>query len=156
MNGLVLPVTGAAKDGEELYTHTSLLHASKQSGLQKSVMSTELKNALTCRLHSTPNPPTPRVFVHCCAEDSVYDTPIDPFFVALRVLRVAGDHIKLRQPQQLSHTAFFPTDPNIGPNLMHTALCRESGSSVVGSDSSELYDWDSLSMREGHAEGPHV
>ena len=65
------------------------------------------------------------------------------------------DHIKLRQPQQLSHTAIFhlATDPNIGPNLMHTAVCRESGSSVVGS---ELYDWDSLSVREGHAEGPHV
>ena len=47
--------------------------------------------------------------VQCCAEDSVYETPIDPFFVALRVLWVSGDHIKLRQPQQLSHTANIPT-----------------------------------------------
>ena len=40
----IKPGGGATKDGEKFYTHTSLLHASKQSGLQKSVMSTELKN----------------------------------------------------------------------------------------------------------------
>ena len=95
-----------------------------------------------------------RVCVNCCTEDSVYYTPINPLLVALRVLRVAGDHSKLRQPQQLSHTAIFPTDLNTGPHMMHTAVCRESFSLVVSSD--ELYDWDSLSMREGHAEGPHV
>ena len=83
----------------------------------------------------------------------IYDTPIDPFFVALRVLRVAEDHIKLRQPQQLSHTAPFPTDQNFGTKLIWTAVCRQSASSTAAV---ELYHRDSLSVRKLHAEGPQI
>ena len=91
--------------------------------------------------------------VHCCAEDSIYDTTIDTFSVALRVLRVAEDHIKLRQPQQLSHTSPFPTDQNFGPKLIWTAVCGQSASSIAAV---ELYHRDSLSVRKMHAQGPQV
>ena len=89
--------------------------------------------------------------VRCCAEDSVYDTPIDPLCVALRVLRVAGDHTKLRQPQQLSHTAIC-SDKNFRPNVVHRREGRESESFVRGA--AVLDDRDPTCMRKGHAEGP--
>jgi len=73
--------------------------------------------------------------------------------VALRVLRVAGDHSKLRQPQQLSHTAPFPTDQNFGPRIVWRTVRRKSPSTVVDV---KLQHRDSPSVRKLHVEGPQV